>query len=375
MFLLYGWQIASIHATLADLCRGITRTLIAICFSSTVGRWVDSSPNRLRTLTSTIIVNRTSVMLACMLWFFVIDVDSPPPDGSRVVVEEFLQQLAMPKNLLFAMILVCGIFETLSASANTLSMERDWIVVACSPVGERYDLTELNSKMRRIDLICKLISPIFISVVVSTFSTKIGVLVVGGMSACSVILEWYCAKRVWDRNPRLQSLDTSATKATHTTRNENMTVDARSLVLVRQYLEDFRSYFTSVVWVPSLALALLHLSALAYSATLITFLLSVGVSLNIITLARAAGSVVEISSTVITPIGVNRLSKAKRHGAFYDQTRTEQITNTSPLTEVSVEDRGNEVGLFRLGLWGISWQLVNLVVIPFTANYTTLTPF
>jgi iron-regulated transporter 1 len=78
-----------------------------------------------------------------------------------------------------------GILEGLSASGNMLSIERDWIVTAASPNGQPYDLTHLNSSMRRIDLICKLIAPIATSLVISMAHIRIGVVIVNIMSVIS----------------------------------------------------------------------------------------------------------------------------------------------------------------------------------------------
>jgi len=317
-----------------------------MCFSSAVGRWIDRSPSRLDTLSTTIFVNRSSVVLACILWYFTVDVTSPTN------LDIWLPSPTL-KAILFAFILLFGIFETLSAAGNTLSMEREWIVVAASRPGQPYDLTALNAVMRRIDLTCKLVSPIFISMVISIFGTRSGVLTVGGMSALGVGLEWYCAKRVWKSSPRIRAIKTTPEQL-------NLDISTSPSILHRlqhfltDFAQDFRLYLLSIVFVPSLALALLHLSALAYSASLITFLLNVGITLNTITIARAIGSIVEVSSTIVTPIGVHRLSQAKNHGLFYEQLDSDAV-------EVAAGNKGSEVGLFRLGLWGLSWQVINLV--------------
>lgn len=297
------------------------------------------------------------MVVACVLWVVIFDEDNA--QGASLV---FHQSSLGPslKSLLFSLILIFGIIETLSAAGNTLSMERDWIVVACSPPGKPHDLTQLNSTMRRIDLICKLIAPIFISIIISSTNINIGVLVVGGISSCSFPLEILCARRVWNRNSRLRApkaqpdLEPLSAYA-----SSSLWIKASSSL--RQYAKDFEYYFSSIVWVPSLALAVLHISALAYSATLITFLLSSGLSLGTITIARAAGSIVEISSTVVTPFGVKHLSKAKNHGRFppSDTVQEARIPLMDVLTDP--EENGTEVGVFRLGLWGLSWQLINLV--------------
>jgi iron-regulated transporter 1 len=349
----------------ANVCRGIVRTLASICFSSMVGRWVDQNPNRLEVLLRTISVNRFAVIGASVLWFFIVEPAIGFPEGA-ISGRPFggMPSSLIMKGAMFTFVLLLGILENLSASGNMLSMERDWVVAAAAPDGRPYDLTHLNSTMRRIDLICKLIAPILISVIISATSTKIGVLVVAGMSTTSWTIEVLCARRAWNQNSKLQ-----ASKIVERENDRTIVRDLRLRSLLyrtiegwRLYLQDFKNYFSSTVWIPSLALALLHISALAYSATFITFLLNVGFSLDLITLARAAGSVVEISSTVVTPVGVRYLGKARHGGRFRGQIRSSEDSETALLeNEILDMECRTETGLERLGLWGISWQLLNLV--------------
>lgn len=335
-----------------------------------MGRWVDHAPDRLKTLLSTISLNRISVIGASVIWFFIVEPGTG--DSNEEMLKLRLRQITgiqgavILKGALFALILLLGILENLSASGNMLSMERDWVVVASAPNGRPYDLTHLNSAMRRIDLICKLVAPILISVIVSATNVKIGVLVVGAMSISSWAVELWCARRVWNLNPRLKEPKVVAEQAASDNDEDAippLSSSTRSFWNntsqgFRQYTQDFKTYFLSIVWIPSLSLAFLHISALTYSATFITYLLTVGFSLDLITIARAAGSIVEISSTVVTPVGVRILSKAKGHGRFREQDRA---TTTALLQEAPEEGDRTETGLERLGLWGISFQLVNLV--------------
>ncbi|KAF7868664.1 hypothetical protein EAF04_005194 [Stromatinia cepivora] len=342
--------------------RGIVRTLASICFSSSVGRWVDKSPDRLKTLLTTITINRIAVICASTLWFFVVEPESGSNEGVSpgITIEDMTVRNSV-KIAMFALILGFGILEGLSANGNMLSMERDWVVVAAAPDGRGYDLTHLNSTMRRIDLSCRLLAPILISFLISALGIKIGVVLVGGMNAATWGVEMWCARRVWRSHVRLQMRKDIG--------NDEVTSDiqvrslmekiARGLLL---YREDFQNYFSSKVWIPSLSLSLLHLSALSYGATFITFLLNAGFSLDLITLARAAGSVFEISSTVVTPFGVRHLSKAHGHGR-YDRLYRSDDSNESLLEEEHEIDESGRVatGLERLGLWGLSWQLINLI--------------
>jgi len=266
-----------------------------------------------------------------------------------------------------------------------LSMERDWVVAAAAPDGHAYDLTHLNSIMRRIDLACKLLAPILISVVVSVAGVRIGVLVVGLMSAASWGVEWWCAKRVWLLNPRLRAPKAVDAQAAHgdgsaesqpLVERDNRRIVNSALQGLQRYAQDFRNYFSSEVWIPSMALAFLHISTLSYGAIFVTYLLDVGFSLDLITLARAAGSVVEISSTVVTPVGVHYLSKAHSHSLYRgrDHRRGDSMTGLLDGELPPHEEQGNtETGLERLGLWGITWQLINLVPVVF-ALWSLSTP-
>jgi iron-regulated transporter 1 len=112
---------------LTDSFRGIVRTLASICFASIVGRWVDHAPHRLKTLSSTITVNRISVIATSALWFFIVGTGNgtqAPLDNAALLAPSIVSAI---KGVVFALILFLGIFETLSASGNMLSMERDFV--------------------------------------------------------------------------------------------------------------------------------------------------------------------------------------------------------------------------------------------------------
>ncbi|TVY46138.1 Solute carrier family 40 member [Lachnellula subtilissima] len=349
---------------IASSIRGIVRTLASICFASIVGRWVDHAPHRLKTLWSTISVNRISVISASVLWFFLVSSESAT-QGSLQSTSSITQ------DIMFGLILFLEVLETLSASGNMLSMERDFVVTAADPDGQPYDLTHLNSVMRRIDLICKLIAPILISIMVSATSVRIGVFVVGALSTASWGVELICAKRVWDLNPRLRVLKTIGIGDSNTVSQSLPPSSSCHKIsrALRRYRQDFENYFSSEVWIPSMSLSFLHISVLTYSATFITFLLNAGFSLDLITIARAAGSVVEISSTVVTPIGVHYLSKTKGHGRIRGVVARVNEDSEDPgvrlLERFPGQQPATETGLERLGLWGISWQLLNLVPVVF----------
>ncbi|OTA54297.1 hypothetical protein K449DRAFT_297607, partial [Hypoxylon sp. EC38] len=304
-----------------------------ILFSSSVGHWVEHSPNRLRTLLSTIICNRGSVILGSFFWILILSQEDLVEGEANFV----LPKNAILKGIGFTVAVTLGIIERLSSSGNLISMERDWVVTVAAPAGHPYDLTHLNAVMRRIDLVCKLISPILISVVISALgSIRLGVIFTGLTSLVCIPIEVFSAKRVWNSSPLLQA--------------------------PRPYFHGFEMYFSTTVWVPSVALALLHFNMLTWRATFITYLINVGYSLNTITIARAIGSLFEITSTVITPRGIEYMGKTHHHGpSSLDDEGDESGVGLIAGTHEGNRDVQTLIGLQRFGLWGMSWQLVNTV--------------
>ena len=99
------------------------------------------------------------------------------------------------------------------------------------------------------------------------------------------------------------------------------------------------SYFSMPVWPASISISILQLSVLAYSATLITYLLEVGYSLLAVTIARASGSLMALLGTFVLPIAANYLRR--------------RYTRIQRTNDAEIEGRV----VRRLGLWGVSSQL------------------
>ena len=348
------------NTLLASSIRGLCNTLAALCFSSSIGSWIDNSPSRLRTLVITITANRASVILGCLGWSVLVFIGSEPVK-SAIIGALYLPKWFSFEGLkpwLFAIVILLGICEKLSGIGNMISMERDWVPVLASKPGNEYNLTHLNAVMRRIDLICKLVAPLIISVIISSTSMLVGVATVAGMSGLSWCFELYCARRVWRMSVGLQEpreLSDRPASDSPTSWKTSLTRWRNVPTICSKQWPHLVSYFSTDVWIPSLSLSLLHLSALSYAATFITFLLNSGFSLLVITIARAIGSIVEVSSTFVAPVGIRYLALAKQ--AEEPSEDNEQLLEDQDLQE----RRPHDIGLARSGLWGITLQLGNLV--------------
>ncbi|KAI2635065.1 Ferroportin1-domain-containing protein [Xylaria nigripes] len=348
----------------AAALRMIVVYVAMIILSSSVGQWVEQSPNRLRTLLSTISCNRVSVIIGSCLWMLILSQENLIIGETPAAVPP---RFTLPRNdalkgILFTVAIMFGIIERLSASGNLISMERDWVVTVAAPIGHPYDLTHLNAVMRRIDLVCKLLSPILISVIISaTGSVRVGVIYAGLTSLISIPIEWFSAKRVWDGSPVLQApKPTPELVAVQDASAEEDGGSRTRLSGLHHYLKGLEMYFSSPVWIPSFALSMLHFNLLTWRATFITYLINIGYSLNVITIARAIGSLFEITSTVITPRGVKYLGKAgRRQGLPVLSDEHLGLLQTEAQHEEPLNDAQTIVGLQRLGLWGMSSQVIN----------------
>lgn len=287
-------------------------------------------------------------------------------DRAKVKLGVSSLDLGSGKRWLFAIVIGLDICEKLSGVGNMISMERDWVPNLAAGATESelstYSLTHLNAVMRRIDLLCKLLAPVAISLIISFISLPAGVILVAGISLLSWGFEVWSARRVWQKNPRLRQpkVDQHAEEIEavrcETTPNMLQRLGKGTATLWAREVSQMRRYFASDIWIPSLSLALLHLSVLQYSVTFITFLLNSGFPLLLITIARAASSVVEVSSTFAAPVAIKTLAQPRENTTFDE--------DGEPLLgghEQTSQDKLHSVGLIRSGLWGIILQLCCLV--------------
>ena len=270
--------------------------------------------------------------------------------------------------------------------------------------GKEYGLTHLNTIMRRIDMLCKLMAPLAISTFVSAVAPiKAAVVGVAVTSALSWGVEYWGVLRVWRGNARLRVRKEKSAVNTPV----EVDVEDEESIGERSYLkgpssprtrlfslstvigafdylrtsfhshvEGLRYFYSTSVWLPSICVAVLHASVLSYGGTLITWLLNAGFSLKLITIARAFGSIFEIGSTFIFPWAVGYLCRKKiaKDGVAsvnaFPKTQAQEVllARDSDSEDLEAEDTKNEPrmrtldgAVVRVGLWGICGLLINLV--------------
>jgi solute carrier family 40 (iron-regulated transporter), member 1 len=204
--------------------------------------------------------------------------------------------------------------------------------------------------MRRIDLMCKLIAPLFIALV-DGFSTELAIIVNFAMNVASVVVEYFAIARVCPASRSHKHMSSNllfrhqvyyevlALQQSKTEQREETNIvipqhESRLAGLARKWqrvktvastsAKDFGLYFKHPAFLPSFAGALLYLTVLSFAGQMVTYLVSAGYSSMHIGIARGLSVAFEVLATWVAPWLMGK------------------------------------IGPIRSGLWLISWQMIFL---------------
>ncbi|KAL1599433.1 hypothetical protein SLS59_006451 [Nothophoma quercina] len=333
-------------------CYALFRSAAAAALGSWIGSLVDSK-NRLYVVRQSIIWQRISVALSCLILAMLL---AGNPQNGLIVYG------------LFATIVALAGIEKLAFVANTVAVERDWIIVVSDSLG--VERQELNSAMRRIDLICKLIAPLGIGLL-DGYSTKIAIWVVFGQNAISVLVEYFAIAQVYAAVPEL-GRGKELGNTTETPRSPGGTPIAPSRTTfstIKNNIRPWKDYFQNPAFLASFSLSLLYLTVLSFASQMTTYLLTLGFTSTHVSLMRLVAVILELSATCAAPLLMNRIG-AVRSGlwfvneqlfsimaavAFFAATTSQTHLKLAGLALVA------GVALSRLGLWGFDLCVQYLV--------------
>ncbi|KAH7138388.1 Ferroporti-1 [Dendryphion nanum] len=322
------------YTSLYALFRSATATLL----SSWIGTLVDCT-NRLTVVRHSIVYQRCSVACSCLIL--------------HVLLQRKEQRSVTLACFAVAVGLAC--LEKLAFIANTISIERDWIIVVSDALGsERQDL---NSSMRRIDLVCKLLAPLCISLV-DGYSTKVAIWVVFGLNATSVLVEYFAIAQVFSAVPTLGQRHTPTRAAAQPPHGSMQETRTNVLAYLASLLKPWNEYFRNPAFLVSLALSLLYLTVLSFASQMTTYLLTLGYTSFHVSTMRLLAVILELSATCAAPVLISRIG-AVRAGLWFSQ---EQLL-TSALavglySAIGVHSKiagaalAVGIALSRIGLWG-----------------------
>ena len=188
----------------------------------------------------------------------------------------------------------------------------------------------MNAQMRRIDLFCKLLGPLFVALI-DGISTEVAICVNLVMNVLSIPLEYFAIARVYYSMRVLQQPRTAQVPgqpgfdAPQESNTQWKHYKMWLQPLLTKYASDFSLYFHHRAFFPSIAGALLYMTVLSFAGQMVTYLLTVGYSSTQVGVARIFSVAFELLATWIAPWMMGR------------------------------------VGPIRAGLWLSSWQLSALI--------------
>jgi iron-regulated transporter 1 len=223
-------------------------------------------------------------------------------------------------------------------------------------------------------MVCELLAPFVISGFLALVeSMRVAVVTVALVNSFSIWLEFATAKSVAREFEQLRNPKTRRNTVSSEHEVEISEVVGRRcppwivkpmrpiVGWLEGQADSLRLYFSNDIWMASFAFAVLHTSLLSISSTTVVFLLNSGYSLRLITIAEAVSASFEFTSTIVTPLAVNRLDKATAREREQIPSEELPVVEEEEAEEIYKPVYRSTSAIARVGLCGISWQFVSLV--------------
>ncbi|KAJ7184728.1 Ferroporti-1 [Mycena filopes] len=262
-FALYLYLIAYFRDTLLpSSIFGFSMTLTGILFSRWAGSVVDKTP-KLTLVRRSILIQKLSALraYACVAGLRFGTADS---------------RFSFPSLCLFSLLVIAGCTLQLSNTCISIAVERDW--PTCISAGSSLTLAKLNTSLRQINLLCKLLAPLFVSFLTVKYDTDsrpfVSLAVLAGISLLTMVFELKWIQIVYERFPIL---------AAEQLRKEierrapppalPLPSDGPSNILHRAlHLKDWQEFVHLPVFLSSISISLLYLTVLSFEGTMLGYL-------------------------------------------------------------------------------------------------------
>ncbi|SNX82863.1 related to ferroportin 1 [Melanopsichium pennsylvanicum] len=311
---------------------GFVTTAGAILFSNNVGRLIDTGAHtKLRTLRGMILSQKLLVGASYALFIVLFSCSSLIREAENGGKGSQDAKANVRPWAIFATITLLGIGVVLSNIGVSVGVEREWVTIISD--GSSARLTRLNAIMRRIDLISKLVSPLFVSALTSTISYKLASVILLTVNAVTGIFELIFVGIVYRRFPSLAADEKAAitrkqaaaeNRSWRSGSNEQLSSAenkgqgrltrlsrkvAKSVAEdVKQQYRDWILFVRLPIFLTSVCISLLYMSVLSFDPTFIAYLKSETLySDAFIAGMRAAGVVAGLIGTFVMPILERRI--------------------------------------------------------------------
>ncbi|KDQ53177.1 hypothetical protein JAAARDRAFT_197661 [Jaapia argillacea MUCL 33604] len=306
---------------------GFFTTGAGIIFSGLIGSLVDRVP-RLSFVRWCILVQKLSATSAytCFLLLF-----------ATRLKEQASKDLGAPALIwvLFALIVLAGCVLKLSTIGISVAIERDWATTIAEGNNDR--LTTLNTILRRIDLLCKLLAPLFVSLLTTTASYSFSVAFFLAFGLVTMVFEFVWIQVVYRRLPSLATEEEQKRKERLVIRNSQverpLPTDSRKRRLptpssvhksIQTFLKnqatDWLEFVKHPIFGSSLSISCLYLTVLSFDGTMLSWLKTHNFSDPFIAGMRGICVVAGLLGTFVAPAMEKRLGLIRAgHWAIWSE--------------------------------------------------------
>jgi len=324
---------------------GLVESVVAILFGPRVGTFIDKT-DRLKTVQATIIGQNCSIAVAAVVFW--LSLSAMPSSSSDSSAPSWI-------GWSYFVLLCLGGTAKVASIGNKISIHKDWLVVLAGHghgPSSTLKQTQLNSAMRRIDLTCSILAPLFVGLISSASSSRTAVAFVGVWACMSIFVEMKLVRDVYTRIPKLQGKSLRALRERNMEAadgvegmgmNEDVmdNVDAEidpssssssvvrspahassfsfaglthsiraflvsSHAFLRHFLSSMHSWRRHLVFGASLSYCLLYISILSLGGLMASWMKVRGVDDVYLALARGFGALVGVGATYAVPSMVKR---------------------------------------------------------------------
>ncbi|XP_048141981.1 solute carrier family 40 member 2-like [Rhodamnia argentea] len=289
---------------------GVVENASTALFGPIIGKWVDKL-SYIKVLRLWLVTQNFSFIAAGGTVLGLLAY----PDLKSTSVETFV--------LLVLVTNVSGAVGVLSTLAGTILIEREWVVVMSEGQAPKL-LTQMNSVIRRIDLICKLFAPVVSGFIISFGSLKASAMTLAVFSTISVWLEYWLFMSAYKGSPALAERNRQRTQKpfpAELTESSSVPDDyhpanaeksqKRSLgekIANLPLVSAWRVYFEQEVVLPGIALALLYFTVLSFGSLMTATLEWEGIPAFVIGIARGISATIGVAATLVYPVLQSRIS-------------------------------------------------------------------
>ncbi|KAF9178409.1 hypothetical protein BGZ51_007535 [Haplosporangium sp. Z 767] len=319
---------------------GLATTLADLLLSNRIGNWINIL-SRLNTYRITLLIQKASIVISTLFFHFLGNNKDIPNSTGQFVI--------------FAFIVILGCALKLAFIGNSIAIEKDWAMIISDG-----NLEQLLPTMRRIDLVCKTVSPIFVGFLI-TADPLVITLVICCWTAASTLAEYILISQIHHDIPRLHDrapyqssspIPTSSPSGEQEERGEEETSNNNTASAI-----SFREYVQHKTFPITLSVGMLYINVLSFGGTMTSYLVLIGYSSGLLGIMKAVAGIVGVAGTFAQPLLTRKLGNM-RAGLW----SVWQLVLTLGLVVLALTDRlGNRTAtsilLFggmaatRLGLW------------------------